>query len=228
MFPFMEFMEKGGPIMWVILLCSIIAFAIIMDRALFFSLHRININRFKERLLSYLMRNKNPVSLPENLTRAKHPVERIAKLYLEHLDKEKELREEILRREGMAELEKAEKRLWGLSIIAHITPLLGLLGTVTGMISLFHSIEMVQGQPTFHLLSGGIWEALLTTAFGLSVAVPSLMAYHFFEKQIENLSRQMMAIVSFLNEHLKEVPYAIIPEGEEDTVINKEIKDYSF
>ena len=84
------------------------------------------------------------------------------------------------------------KRAWPLlSAVAQAAPLLGLLGTVTGMIEAFRRIESAGGQVEASLLAGGIWEALLTTAFGLIVAIPTLFAQHWFQARLDRIVRRM-------------------------------------
>ena len=82
-------------------------------------------------------------------------------------------------------VKELEKRIDILGIIAHTAPLLGLLGTVTGMIRAFMVIESASGRVNPQLLAGGIWEALLTTAFGLMIAIPSFIAYHIFNNKLD-------------------------------------------
>ena len=96
-------------------------------------------------------------------------------------DRPEEDKRKILRRAGSRELEESEKRLKTLSVISNIATLLGLLGTVTGMIQTFIQIEASGGSADVTVLAGGIWEALLTTAAGLSVAIPAIVFYHYFE-----------------------------------------------
>ena len=79
----------------------------------------------------------------------------------------------------------------GLEVIASLSPLLGLLGTVLGMIKAFVRLESAGTKVDPAILAGGIWEALLTTAFGLSVAIPALAAFYILEGQVENVRAQM-------------------------------------
>ena len=93
--------------------------------------------------------------------------------------------QDVINFEGNRAVDRLEKHLRGLSVIAQSAPLLGLLGTVTGMIKAFMGIEHSAGQIDVSALAGGIWEALLTTAFGLVVAIPALFAYNFFETRVD-------------------------------------------
>lgn len=87
---------------------------------------------------------------------------------------------------GPLMIQDLEKNIDILGIIAHVAPLLGLLGTVVGMIRAFMRIEELAGRVNASVLAGGIWEALLTTAFGLAVAIPSFVMYHYFNRKVDN------------------------------------------
>jgi len=111
-----------------------------------------------------------------------------------------EEKEKIIARAGSRIVRQLDKNLRGLAIIGNITPLLGLLGTVTGMIKAFIKIQELGGQVDASVLAGGIWEALLTTAAGLSIAIPTIVLYHYFEGKVENISSQMKEAASELLE----------------------------
>jgi biopolymer transport protein ExbB len=99
--------------------------------------------------------------------------------------------EEAMSLEANHGLDAMENHLPILTAIAQSAPLLGLLGTVTGMIEAFRQIESRHGAVEAALLAGGIWEALLTTAFGLIVAIPTLFAQHWFQAGLESLTRRV-------------------------------------
>jgi biopolymer transport protein ExbB len=195
---FAELFQKGGFAMWPLLLCSVIGAAVLAERALYFFRLRLNYESFARNLLSNLRGRKTREALA--LCR-KHPnpVPRIAELYLQNLDYDG-LRSDILKREGSFALEKVETRLRVLAAITHIAPLLGLLGTVTGLVAAFHKIEVLGGQVQPGDLASGIWEALLTTVFGLVIAIPCMAAYHGFESTVDKITRRMQFIVSELDE----------------------------
>lgn len=109
-----------------------------------------------------------------------------------------EKREKELLTMGANEIKGLEKHLWFLSLIADIAPLLGLLGTVTGMVKAFIKIQEFGGRVDASLLAGGIWEALITTVAGLSVAIPTMVAYHYLERKVSEFSdlpREVLARV---------------------------------
>ncbi len=192
-----DLFRKTGFTAWPLLLCSVIAAAITVERMIYFFKLNLDYERFGERLFKFLRENKIKEAL---LFCRKHPnpIVRIAFLYLKNLNSN--LRDSILSREGSIAMEKVEGRLRGLSAITHIAPLLGLLGTVTGLVGAFHKIELLGGQVQPEHLASGIWEALLSTVFGLLVAIPCMAAYHSFESQADRIARRMQTIVSELDE----------------------------
>jgi biopolymer transport protein ExbB len=190
---------KGGPVMWPLLACSVIGLAIVAERLLFFALNRLSYPRFMGELLQRLRQGDRETAL--GFCRARrHPVAQIARVWLENAAQPDALRQDILRREGSWQMERVERRLRGLSTIAHLAPLMGLLGTVTGLVAAFHRIESLAGAVQPGDLAGGIWEALLTTVFGLVIAIPCMAAYHAFEHTADGVARRMQFAISELNE----------------------------
>jgi biopolymer transport protein ExbB len=93
-------------------------------------------------------------------------------------------------------------------MIAHVAPLLGLLGTVTGLVSAFHQIELKAGQVQPGDLASGIWEALITTVFGLVIAIPCMTAYHVLDHRAGAVALQMQWLAAYLDEWLHQEPAA--------------------
>ncbi|MCB0333369.1 MAG: MotA/TolQ/ExbB proton channel family protein [Bdellovibrionales bacterium] len=178
---------QGGPVMIVLLLFSITGLAIIILKALQFWRIGLRNTDFidgaisalqdgnQEQALSLLEKNENPVARVLSTT-----IKACLSPQLYQADVEAEVR-----RVGSNEIRELESWLRGLSAIAHLSPLLGLLGTVLGMISAFMDLEGATSQINPALLAGGIWEALLTTAFGLTVAIPAMAAYYFLEGVVD-------------------------------------------
>jgi biopolymer transport protein ExbB len=194
-----QLFAKGGLVMWPLLACSVIGLAIVAERLVFFMRMRLNFTRFMAELLTRLRRGDLD-GARAGCRSSPHPVSHIARVYLENMAQPDALRDDILRREGSQQLEQVEKRLRGLSAVAHIAPLLGLLGTVTGLVGAFHRIEKLGGVVQPGDLAGGIWEALLTTVFGLIIAIPCMVAYHAFEHKADEIARRMQFTISQLNE----------------------------
>ncbi len=109
-------------------------------------------------------------------------------------------------RVGSAHIRNLESWLRGLSSIAHLSPLLGLLGTVTGMIAAFMSLEAAGSRVDPSILSGGIWEALLTTAFGLTVAIPAMAAFYYLEGEVDRVRASMKDVSIRVLRHFGKTP----------------------
>ncbi len=184
------FFLKGGALMWPILLCSIISITIILER--FWRLYqaRTKIPNIFSRVKVLLKDNKadEALKLCENTT---GPIAHILAIGIHIRNRTLEEKEKLIFRAGSKIIRQLERNLRGLAIIGNIAPLLGLLGTVTGMIRVFMKIQELGGRVDAQVLAGGIWEALITTAAGLFVAIPTLVAYHYFEGRVDNIASQM-------------------------------------
>ena len=196
----MFLVEKGGWVIWPILAGSVLGVAIILERAVYFVRHRLHGRRFLDELRSRLSRD-GAAGTQAWCSQLRAAAGRVAAVYLEHVDHDARLREEAVWREGGMALEGAERRLRALALIAQICPLLGLLGTVLGMIRVFQRVEAASGQVNAAMLAGGIWEALLTTAAGLTVGIACLVAHQLFARLADRTARYMQYTVSALNEH---------------------------
>ncbi len=199
-------LQKGGPIMWPILVCSVVAFIIVVERALYLRRVTIDTRKFSEQISRSIKRNRimDAVDLCE---KTPGPVAHIIKEgILKHDRTRAEIREAV-EDAALHEVPILEKRLPVLATIAHIAPLLGLLGTVTGMVEAFRVIQekssaVAPVNPGD--LAGGIWEALLTTVFGLCVAIPTFVAYNYLTSRVDGLVLDMEKSASDLMNTLSE------------------------
>ncbi len=188
-----EFIIKGGPLMGLIILCSVIAFAIFMERLWHLHRARIDTDKFVENILELIKRNKIMEAVDKCNT-TPGPIAHIMKVgVLKHDRTREEIRENI-EDAGIHEVPRLEKNLGVLATIAHISPLLGLLGTVTGMVKAFQVIEqkamsMMPVNPGD--LAGGIWESLITTVAGLTVAIPTYVAYNYLVSRVDGFVLDM-------------------------------------
>jgi len=171
--------------MWPILACSVIAMAIIFER-----LWTLRRSRVLPVQLVKTLRNwaKNGKITQENLDRltVRSPLGRIVAVGLMNRRHGRELIKESIEDAGRHVAHELERFLNALGTIAAITPLLGLLGTVVGMIEVF-SVISAQGAGDAEELAGGISQALITTATGLTVAIPSLLFYRYFSGKVDAL-----------------------------------------
>jgi biopolymer transport protein ExbB len=179
--------------MYLILIASVIAFGVVIERVYSLNKARIDAGRFMDGIISVLKRNKI-IEAIEICNATPGPIAHIIKAgILKHDRSRLEIREAV---EEAAQLEipQLERNLPVLATIAHISPLLGLVGTVTGMIKSFQVIQqkaaaMIPVNPGD--LAGGIWEALLATLAGLAVAIPTYVAHNYLVTQIDDLIYDM-------------------------------------
>ena len=175
--------------MWPLIICSILSLAIILERAYVFYRARSDITG-KCSLIRESLRSSGRESLAQ--IREKLPVD-LAGICDTTGDKQSSLekKEHRLTRQASLIIRSLEKNFRGLAIIGNITPIIGLLGTVTGMIRAFIAIQELGGQVDASVLAGGIWEALITTAAGLSIAIPTQIAYHYFKGRADDIAEDL-------------------------------------
>jgi biopolymer transport protein ExbB len=188
-----EWIQKGGPIMYPIIFCSILALAIFLERM--YHLHRAktDTSKFMNEIAQVLRRNRIMEAI-DMCERSPGPIGHILRAgILKHDRPRSEIREAI-DDAGSNEIPRLEKNLNVMATVAHISPLLGLLGTVAGMVRAFQVIE--QKATAFSPvnpgeLAGGIWEALLTTVAGLCIAIPTYVAYNYLVSRVESIVLDM-------------------------------------
>jgi len=188
-----EFISKGGPLMILIILCSVIAFAIFIERLWHLRRAKVDTDKFMQAILELIKRNKIMEAIDKCNT-TPGPIAHIIKTGILKHDRTREEIRESIQDAGLHEVPRLEKNLGVLATIAHISPLLGLLGTVTGMVKAFQVIEhkaasMMPVNPGD--LAGGIWESLITTVAGLSVAIPTYVAYNYLISKVDGFVLDM-------------------------------------
>jgi len=164
-----EFLSKGGILIGPILLCSVLALAIFLERLIRFAQVRLRGFELVERVARYVREGNDVQAL--NLTKGSNsPMGRVLTDALE------------------VEL---SRYLQALATIGSMAPLLGLLGTVLGMIKAFMVIQQMGGKVNAAVLAGGIWEAMLTTALGLAVALPTMVAHSYLVSKVDKYEAQL-------------------------------------
>ena len=194
-----ELLTRGGMVMWPLLICSVLSVAITIERLCYFAVKSTRYTRFQSHL-EKLMRAKDIQAADSFVSFHRSPLARVAKTYLSHMSQPSSLRQEAASREASLQLTHLERRLGWLSIIGTLAPMIGLLGTVIGLVEAFQQIELAGGQVQPSDLAAGIWKALLTTVFGLVVALPTLAIFHLFDSRVGSLALQMQWLVAHLNE----------------------------
>ena len=181
-----ELFRAGGPLMWIILLCSLVALTIIFERLLTLRKSRVAPENLREQIID-LVKSKQVSADKIEVVREHSPLGRVFAAGLSHLSLGADDMKEALEEAGKQVVHRLGRYLNTLGTIASIAPLIGLLGTVIGMIKVFTAIT-ANGVGDPAVLSGGISEALITTAAGLSVGIPCLMFYRYFRSRITELT----------------------------------------
>jgi biopolymer transport protein ExbB len=193
----LELFQKGGPVMYFILLCSLVAAVIIIERLIYFRRIRVDEDALLARLKGALSKGHAEEALA--LCEAHpSPIANLMKVGIENRREPKQLIREAILDAANLEVPRLERFLSTLSTVGNLATLLGLLGTVTGNIKSFGVIGQlgVVGDPG--LLARGIAEALLTTAFGLIVAIPVIFFYNFLVTRVNNMITRLESRVNQL------------------------------
>lgn len=189
----LELLSAGGPVVAILLGLSIVCLSVGFAKLFQFAALRIDDLRGVRDGLALHRRGASERAI-QRLNQERNPIARVAAEGLSQArrgDVDPTLvREEIARRAG-AEIEGLRSHLRVIEVIATLSPLLGLLGTVLGMISAFQQMESAGSRVDPSVLSGGIWEALLTTAVGLAVAIPSVALLNYLERRVERFTHAM-------------------------------------
>ena len=182
----MELLQKGGPLMWLILAASITAMGVFAERLVFFHRASIQTGDFL-RGLSNLLKAKNFAEAIQECAGTPGPVPRVLHaVLLKHNAPRRELRE-IAQEAGQLEVPRLEQNLGLLGTIAFATPLIGLLGTILGLLSAFQQITAHGGYSTAAEISGGVYESLLTSAAALTVAIPAFVGHNYLTSRVNDV-----------------------------------------
>ncbi|MFK7963131.1 MAG: MotA/TolQ/ExbB proton channel family protein [Burkholderiaceae bacterium] len=182
----------GGPIVAILLALAVFALAIVLLKCWQFAIVRISSRKAVDRALALWAGGQQSQAI-DSLPDKRQPLARVVKIAMrgQLMGLEEPLVREETLRVGNADIATLHHYLRPLELIGIICPLLGLLGTVIGMIDAFQSMENAGAQVDPAVLSGGIWQALLTTAVGLTVAIPVTVAHSWLERKVERLGHEM-------------------------------------
>ncbi len=183
-------LSKGGLLMVLIAICSFIGAGIIVERWLTLRRARVNTGTLMNRVRQSLRGGEVGRAL-DICDETPGPVARMLKEGVLRAGASRELIRETVESAGKSELYKLERGLDSLATIAGVAPLLGFLGTVTGMIRAFMDIQALGGQVNANVLAGGIWAALVTTAAGLTVGIPALIFYNWLVGKVRHFVFEM-------------------------------------
>jgi biopolymer transport protein ExbB len=188
--PVLEYMSKGGPLMWLIVFCSVLASAVFLERVIYFHRVTVKVGEFMRGIGNLVRRERYTDAQIESASNP-GPVQRVVHAaILRHSAPRSELKE-IVEEAGQLEVPRLERRLGMLATFAFLTPMLGLLGTVVGLIQAFSNMTAHNGLMSSADLSSGIYQSLLTTAAGLAVAIPCAVAYSYLSARVNSMMHDM-------------------------------------
>jgi biopolymer transport protein ExbB len=190
----LDFMTRGGLFMWPLLICSVVALTVIILRSV--ALRRKNVLPLViESEIERLAPGGNPERLARIVREDDSSLARIARVALQNLRAPRSENIEAVETRARHEMVILERGLIVLEIITGIAPLLGLIGAVSGLVHVFSHLGLSTGSADTKAIALGIAEALNATVFGLSIAVPTLIAFSYFSKKVEVMSVEMETLV---------------------------------
>ncbi len=198
----MELLQKGGPLMIPLGILSLLAAVLTIERILALRIHRIVPEELHKKVLS-LLRDKNFDAAEAACAANDSGLARVSLTAMRHRRLSRAEIKELMQESGELEVSWMSRFVEGIGTIATVAPLVGLLGTVTGMIQVFQKVS-VEIQPSIAQLAEGIWEALITTGAGLTVAIPSYLAYRWLDalmtRRVMSLEEASLQILDALHE----------------------------
>ncbi|MGD8911805.1 MAG: MotA/TolQ/ExbB proton channel family protein [Candidatus Thiodiazotropha sp.] len=191
-----ELLAKGGPVIWILALYSSIGLAIVLERYFLF----LRLRQLPREWLQRLSQLLDDRTEQQQLSQLRGPEAHIIQAVVEAQNEGVTDLRGVGERVRGEEIQRMEFGLRTLGILGNTAPLLGLLGTITGMIKAFMVIEQAGGKVDAQALAGGIWEAMITTGVGLAVAIPLLLMLHFLEGSVERRALKMSRCIALLLE----------------------------
>jgi len=188
----MAMLFKGGYLMIALALCSIMAVIIIVERFFFYRRARTDNILFLSNLRKSIV--SGVTTAREVCRKTKGIIPDIVSSGLAHFERGEEAMRRSMAARAQRRIHEAERYLGALATIVGIAPLIGFLGTVIGMIKAFMKIEFLGGNVNASVLAGGIWEALITTAAGLAVAIIVYVFYNYFVGRVDSLSKEITEV----------------------------------
>lgn len=205
-------LEKGGPIMWALLVLSVFGFIFFIERTLFLHRGQIRSSTYLEGIKNLLRKRR----LLEAITVSEEtpgPVPRVIVAALRNYDRPEEEIRTAMREAALVEIPVLERRVGTIAAIAKVSPILGLLGTVVAMLSAYSIMETAGSYADSSLFAGQVAEALITTACGLAISAMAYLAHHFLYGRVRALVHDMeWAANDILQFLLRDMPEQ--PQGE--------------
>lgn len=178
----------GGGVMWPLLGLSILGLALAVEKAIVIAWRSTSYANLVAGIGQWHRDRRQ--ELPRLLAEHRSPLAAIAAAFFQHATADPAARRRLVEQEASLQIARIERRLSWLAMIGGLATLLGLLGTVIGLVDAFHQVEQLGGQVRPEHLAAGIWKALLTTVFGLIVAIPCTAAHHLLEDRVGIIALQ--------------------------------------
>lgn len=187
-----EYLDAGGWMMYVILTVSLVGLTMFLERVVnLYVIRRLNANSFVARIVGLVENRRFREAIDATEVSSKHPLVAVAKAGLIRSNRREKEIERAMENEMLAAIPQMNKRVALMAVLANIATLLGLLGTIFGLIAAFTSVAAASAAERQEALAAGISQAMYTTAFGISVAVPLLLFHHVLSKRLETIMMEM-------------------------------------
>ncbi len=208
------YFRQGGPVMWPLLFFSLLGLTYIVERYITLTRARINVNEFLTKIRKALLVNRNVKEAVKVCEQYKGPVASVMKAGLLRYGHSREDIEKTIENAALFELDRLERGMGVLATTANVSPMLGFLGTVTGMIKSFATLA-ASGLTNPGKVAAGISEALITTAAGLIIAIPVQLAYNWYTTKINRFVRETETATNMLMETFIEMDSQRYSQGGE-------------
>ncbi|HUW69294.1 MAG TPA: MotA/TolQ/ExbB proton channel family protein [bacterium] len=198
----LDFVVKGGPVLWVIMALSLVGLAIVIERFLYFRSIKVDEDKLFQRVKASVEKGhyEEALSICDN---NESPLSALIKVGIEYRSYPESAQKEVLKDAAAQEVPRLERNVSALGTIAHIAPLLGLLGTVTGTMKAFGVLGRFGSVADPSILAKGVSEALITTVGGIVVAVPAVIFYNFLVNKVNlillKMENQVTALILMIN-----------------------------
>jgi len=207
--------EAGGPFMWPLLLASIIGLAIALERLFYFSFHKFTKKTYEQDILDSIEENGIKKAYEYIQANERYLISKILKEGLDVSNNDPENFIKGVERESTGYFAQAERGLAILAAVSNIAPLIGFLGTVSGMIAAFDAIANADSVNA-KIVAAGIKEALITTATGLIVAIPTMAFFQYFQNKVNNFSAEIETVANHIYKELIRLNSKVANENHKD------------
>jgi len=194
-----DYLSDGGPVMYVILGLSLLGTVLFLERAFdLYVLRRLGATAFTDRIMRDVEARRFSAAIEACNLRTKHPLVQVIKAGVLRANRREKEIERAMEKEMLSALPNLHKRIGLMALLANSATLIGLLGTIFGLITAFNSVAMASAAERQTALAAGISQAMYTTAFGISVALPLLFFHHFMSKRMEAIVMEVESGASTL------------------------------